>query len=81
MATPRENTSHQDFVINVDLLGSLTLRLVITIILIRDINLRIAATPHSVDFMIEQAILQQINVRDTAHIAGSGGTACDFVTN
>ena len=81
MATPRENTSHQDSVINVDLFGSLTLTITINIIMKKDMNLRTTATPHSVDIMIEQAILQQINVRDAALIAGIGGTACDFVTN
>ena len=81
MATPRENTSHQDSVINVDLFGSLTLRITMNIIIKKDMNLRIAATPHTVDIMIEQAILQQINVGYAAFIAGSGGTACDFVTN
>ena len=81
MATPRENTSHQDSVINVDLFGSLTLRITINIIIKKDMNLRIAATPHTVENMIEQAIIQQINVRDSALIAGIGGIACDFVTN
>ena len=52
MATVRGNTSHQDFVTNVDLGGSLRLRIVINIIIKRDMNPRIAVTPYSAIIMI-----------------------------
>ena len=69
MATARDNTSHQDFVTNVDLSGSLRLRIVINIIMKRDMNPRIASIPHSVNIMTYWATLQQTNVRDSALIA------------
>ena len=75
MATARGNTSHQVFVTNADLSGSLK------IIVKGDMNLRIAVIPHSVNIMTDRAILQQTNVRDFALIAGNMGTACAFAVN
>ena len=63
MATARGNTSHQVFVTNADLSGSLK------IIVKGDMNLRIAVIPHSVENTIQWAILKQINVGDYAIIA------------
>ena len=62
MATARGNTSHQVFVTNADLIGSLK-------IVKRDMYVRIAVTPHSVENMIQWAILKQIDVEDYAIIA------------
>ena len=75
MATARRNTSHQVFVANADLSGSLK------IIVKVDMNLRIAVIPHSVIIMTDRAILQQTNVGDGALIAGNMGTACAFAVN
>ena len=45
------------------------------------IVLKIAVTPHFVNFMMYLAMLQHLNVGNYACIAGIGDTACNFVAN
>ena len=47
----------------------------------RAIVLKIAVTPHIVNFMAYLAMLQQLNVGNDACIAGTMDTACNFVAN